>query len=440
MMGSPGVRAAQEKEAEVHRRLIEHVVGGGNLAIVEAPPGSGKTYLLLKAAVRALKGKMRVAVATQTNTQADDICRRLANDRVPCTRFASSQQPQVDLGASVAWERKAAKLPMGPCIVVGPSAKWGLVSGVVPFDVVFIEEAWQLAWSDFMLLRQVSARFVVIGDPGQVPPVVSTDVSRWVTSPRPPHAAAPEVLLEDGRIDSLRLSLPSTRRLPPDTVDLIRSFYSFRFDAFAGPGERVVEAAGRSKGAADKAIDLLRDGSAVGYALPTPKGGPPLDCDDAVAAAAAGLVTRLLERGTSCLIDGERRPLAPEDIGLCATHRIMNGAIEMRLPVSLKDQVAVDTPERWQGLERKVMIMIHPLSGVVTPSDFDLETGRLCVMASRHRAGLIILTRDHLSETLEDFLPRAEHAVGRPDVAGRGHDRNLRFWKELEKSGRVVAG
>jgi len=84
--------------------------------------------------------------------------------------------------------------------------------------------------------------------------------------------------------------------------------------------------------------------------------------------------------------------------------------------------------------------MVHPLSGVVTPSDFDLETGRLCVMASRHQAGLIILTRDHLSETLEDFLPRAEQAVGRPDVAGRGHDRNLRFWRELEKTNRIVAG
>jgi hypothetical protein len=314
------------------------------------------------------------------------------------------------------------------------------VNGVVPFDVVFIEEAWQLAWSDFMLLRQVSGRFVVIGDPGQVPPVVSTDVSRWVTSPRPPHAAAPEVLLDDGSIESLRLSLPATRRLPADTVDLIRSFYSFRFDAFARPGERVVEAGGRSKGAADKALDLLREGSAVGYTLPTPEGGPPLDCDDGVAAAVAGLVTRLLERQASCLIDGERRPLEPEDIGLCATHRIMNGAMEMRLASSLKDRVAIDTPERWQGLQRKVMIMVHPLSGVVTPSDFDLETGRLCVMASRHQAGLIILTRDHLSETLEEFLPRAEQAVGRPDVAGRGHDRNLRFWRELEKTNRIVAG
>jgi len=45
-----------------------------------------------------------------------------------------------------------------------------------------------------------------------------------------------------------------------------------------------------------------------------------------------------------------------------------------------------------------------------------------------------------LPEAKAEFLPRAEQAVGRPDVAGRGHDRNLRFWRELERTNRVVAG
>ncbi len=36
-----------------------------------------------------------------------------------------------------------------------------------PFDVVFVEEAWQMGWADFMLLGQVAERFVLIGDPGR---------------------------------------------------------------------------------------------------------------------------------------------------------------------------------------------------------------------------------------------------------------------------------
>lgn len=429
----------ERKAEDVRKALLDHVLDDGRLAIVEAPPGSGKTHLLLDVAVAAVRKKRaRVAIATQTNTQADDICRRLDAAGVACTRFAAKEHPPQNLGQRVTWLSKSIGLPTGPCIVVAPSAKWGLVNLPAPFDVVFVEEAWQLAWSDFMLLRQVAGRFVLIGDPGQIPPVVSTDVSRWVTAPRPPYAAAPQVLLEDGRVESLHRSLPATRRLPRDTVNLIRSFYGFSFEALAG--ERLVKAGGRSKDAADKTIDLLADGSAAAYTLPTPDGGPPLDCDEEMADEAVRVVTRLLDRESQCVVDGERARLQPEDIGLCATHRIMNGAIEMRLPSKLRSRVAVDTPERWQGLERKVFLMVHPLSGVVRPSDFDLETGRLCVMASRHKAAVVVLARDHVGETLEDFLPRAEQGLGRPDVAGRGHHRNLAFWKALERAGRIVAG
>ena len=99
----------------------------------------------------------------------------------------------------------------------------------------------------------------------------------------------------------------------------------------------------------------------------------------------------------------------------------------------------MDTPERWQGLECKVMILVHPLSGVLRPSAFDLETGRLCVMASRHRAGMIVLTRDHLRTTLSEFIPTASQAIGRKDVEGRGLRDNLEFWTRLSSAGRVVA-
>jgi hypothetical protein len=115
----------------------------------------------------------------------------------------------------------------------------------------------------------------------------------------------------------------------------------------------------------------------------------------------------------------------------------MNAAMAMRLDGSLS-HVSIDTPERWQGLERRVMVIVHPLSGVSHPSAFDLETGRLCVMASRHQVGLVVVSRDHLSETLETHLPVADQAVGRPDVSGRGHHQNWMFWHALEEQKRVV--
>jgi hypothetical protein len=79
------------------------------------------------------------------------------------------------------------------------------------------------------------------------------------------------------------------------------------------------------------------------------------------------------------------------------------------------------------------------MSGVVSPSSFDLETGRLCVMASRHQAGLIIVSRDHVGRTLANFVPAADQAPGRPDRVGRGHDAHLKFWDSLVADERVRA-
>jgi hypothetical protein len=431
----------QRMAKAVERELCGHVLDRGRLAVVQAPPGSGKTTLLLKAVQAATRGRLRIAVATQTNSQADDICIRLARDypSLRAIRFAGSGTPAVDLGRTIAWETVTGNLPTGPCIVVGTSAKWGMVDIARPFDVVFVEEAWQLGWADFMLLGQVSGAFVLIGDPGQIPPVVSVDVARWETSPRPPHLAAPKVILADPTVRFERWNLPATRRLPRDSAELVRPFYDFDFQATAAPLERAIALESGSRTSTDRTLDLLREGSVAGFTLPTPSEGPPLEEDPDVARAAAQIVSRLLSRRPTRRWNGASRKLEPWDIGISATHRVMNTALDLALPRALRGQVKVDTPERWQGLERPIMIVVHPLSGVVRPSAFDLETGRLCVMASRHLAGMIVLSRDHIGDTLERFIPSADQPVGRPDVAGRGHLDNLTFWSQLVDRQRVVA-
>lgn len=419
--------------------LLQHVRDEERLAVVQAPPGSGKTHLLLTAVREAFSRKQRVAVATQTRSQADDICRRLVAPpfSVPAIRFVAkgglgSAQPT---GVQAIADHKC--LPSTPCVVVGTTAKWGTIQLRTSLDVVFIEEAWQMDWADFMLLGQVAARFVLIGDPGQISPVVSIDASRWETAPRPPQRAAPELILRERAASALCLELPATRRLPHDTAGLIRPFYDFEFDSWAEPGERSLELARAGKGRMDAALDLLASGTVVALTLPTPSGGPPLECDEEIADLAVRVVRRMMERQGVVAFDGKRAPLKADQIGLVATHHVMNAAMALRREAALSE-VNIDTPERWQGLERRVMVVVHPLSGVCRPSAFDLETGRLCVMASRHQVALVVVSRDHLSETLETHLPVAEQAVGRPDVSGRGHHQNWTFWRTLQELERVV--
>jgi hypothetical protein len=424
----------------VHQQLIAHIESDGRLAVVKAPPGSGKTRLLIDVVVHLRRARYRIAVACQTNAQANDVCQRLARlPGVAVIRFASHGADPIDLGPSVTWMSATNDLPPGPCIVVGTTAKWGLVHLHDPFDVLLIDEAWQMAWKDFMLCGQVAERFVLIGDPGQIPPVITLDVSRWETSPRPPHVSAPDVIAADGRIDFLPLSLPASRRLPHDAVRLIRPFYDFDFESYSAPRERAVIVDRGGNAAHDRAIDLLRAGSVVGVTLPTPSSGPPLEKDDEIARVTVEVVRRVLARRPRLKFNGSELPLEPANIGISSTHRAMNMAIDLALPSSLRGRIKVDTAERWQGLERGLMIVVHPLSGVVSPSTFDLETGRLCVMTSRHQCGLVVVTRDHLRDTLRGFIPSAAQAVGKPDVAGRGHDVHSGVWRTLEEQGRVVA-
>src|SRR5262245_11177098 len=65
-------REIEDRVRSTTDELLKHVRDEERLAVVQAPPGSGKTYLLLQAVTEAYKRKQRVAIATQTRSQADD--------------------------------------------------------------------------------------------------------------------------------------------------------------------------------------------------------------------------------------------------------------------------------------------------------------------------------------------------------------------------------
>lgn len=59
-------------------------------------------------------------------------------------------------------------------------------------------------------------------------------------------------------------------------------------------------------------------------------------------------------------------------------------------------------------------------------------------MASRHQISLVVIARDHLTDTLEHHLPVAGQPVGKPDLSGAGHVQNLAFWSSLQAQDRVI--
>jgi len=431
--------------SKLEKDLVKELLGGRKLAVVQAPPGSGKTHMLLAVVSKLVENGLCVALAAQTNRQADDIAHRWSNDfpDLPAVRLGSrSSVPPANFPANVFWETESKNLSRSSGLYISTTAKWTTLRDPAPFDLLAVDEAWQMSWADLMQCANLSERYYLIGDPGQIPPVITIDIRRWQTAPRPPHRPAPEVVMSDPDLvkDAFIGALPACRRLPFESVEFVKPFYSFDFEAYAKPKEReIIYKSLNSESPLNSLFMSLKSGQPVIVTLPTPDDGPALEVDSELAKSVTQVIDDLLTaKAEISLGDGKTRLLKASDIGVCATHRSMNGEISRNLSTAHND-VSVDTPERWQGLQRPIMIVVHPLSSVIDPSDFDLETGRLCVMASRHQVALIIMTRDHVGKTLASFIPEATQAPGQPDVVGRGHAAHSIFWRSLESAGRIMA-
>jgi superfamily I DNA and/or RNA helicase len=72
----------------------------------------------------------------------------------------------------------------------------------------------------------------------------------------------------------------------------------------------------------------------------------------------------------------------------------------------------VETANRFQGLERKVILSLHTLSGKRRLDAFSTEGGRMCVATSRHRVHCIVVGRDGIQDLLNEFSPDDARYLG----------------------------
>lgn len=434
-----------QKADAVHENIRDGFLADKKLAVIKAPPGSGKTFMLLRILASLVEANWRIAIATQTNTQAEDLIRQLSEHEVlqnfSIARLGSSGSVAPDgFPTNAEWVLNTADISEGPGVAVSTAAKWASLRENPGFDLFAIDEAWQMKWADMMRCSAVSDRYLLIGDPGQIPPVTSVDTARWGTSHRPPHKAVPEVALEEFLEEAMTDELPAVRRLPNASVDYVKPFYDFDFEAYAEPEDRAISFGLLPESPFSKIILGFSAFEPQLLTVPTPEDGPPIETDADVAEAIKSLVEQMLSSNIEIsLAPGQQpRPITQNDIGISATHRAMLGMIRKTLGTGLA-HIRVDTPERWQGLQMPFMIAVHPLSSALNPSDFDLQTGRLCVMASRHQIGLVIVSRDHIFETLADTVTFATQAPGQPDETGRGREAHDALLGLLEERNRVVA-
>ncbi|MEV1286937.1 AAA domain-containing protein [Micromonospora sp. NPDC049679] len=393
---------AVEAERVVTAVLDDLRSGAHRGVVVDSPPGAGKSTLVVRAAVELAAAGEPLIVIAQTNEQVDDLVDRLAQaapelaiGRLSATDYVPSER--VSRHATVRVAAKVADLA-GAAVILGTAAKWAMVSdGSWPWAIV--DEAYQMR-SDALL--RVAGRFeraLFVGDPGQLDPFSTVETSRWTGLTWDPMQSAVAVLLRHNPELPVH-RLPVSWRLPASAAPVVaEAFYPFTgFRAGTTADERLLHLSAPGPGdAVDAAVELAASSGWALYELPARH---TLRTDIEAASACAALALRVLERGAVAVSSGVSAPVDASRIAIGAAHRDQVAAIRSQLG-SAGEGITVDTANRLQGREYDVTVVLHPLSGRRDATAFHLESGRLCVLTSRHRHACIVVARAGIAELLD---------------------------------------
>lgn len=414
---SADLSALELAEARL-REVLQTQWQGIPALVLNSPPGAGKTGVAERLAVQSLALiKERVMIATQTNEQAFDLTRRLAAGFSKFKFYMMTSESLEIPGDILALSNLTVvhgsyDLPPGPVVAIGNAAKWSwLDADDCQFDLQIVDEAYQLPDYRFHQIAGLARRHVLIGDPGQIDPVIKVEIERWRSDAAGPHVPAPRALVER-HPGVMQLSLPVSRRLDEDSAQIVQPAFYPELEFVALHKRRPLSFAMRGVAPMDTPLDAVTKGqSLVMVELPALLTG---DVDHALADEMVWTIRRLLKRGASFCDDTGEKAVTPARIGVACARVAQVNAIRERLGPDLAD-VFVETANRFQGLERDLMFVQHPLSGRADASEFYLEAGRLCVLLSRHRVACWIFSREGVGRQLRRYAPRGDRSLGISD-------------------------
>ncbi|MFD6422125.1 AAA domain-containing protein [Streptomyces sp. NPDC060198] len=399
----PGAAAARATGAILHDTLH----GDARGVVVNSPPGAGKSTLVVRAALELASAGRPLMVIAQTNAQVDDLVLRLAEKEpeLPVGRLHSSDSDPYDKALddleNVRKSAKAADLA-GLDVVVSTAAKWAHVKNVEPWEHAIVDEAYQMRSDALLAVAGLFRRALFVGDPGQLDPFSIVGADQWAGLSHDPSASAVSTLLAHNPLLPQH-RLPVSWRLPASAAPLIsEAFYPYTpFRSGTDHGDRTLSFAEASDGSGpDRVLDVAAESGWGLLELParhTPRTDP-----EAVHAVAL-VVRRLLDRGTTATSERstEPVPVTADRIAVGTAHRDQAAAVRAALAGLGVTGVSVDTANRLQGREFDVTVVLHPLSGRPDATAFHLETGRLCVLASRHRHACVVVCRAGVADLLD---------------------------------------
>ncbi|ACL42067.1 conserved hypothetical protein (plasmid) [Pseudarthrobacter chlorophenolicus A6] len=380
-------------------KALYSVWSGAPITIVDSPPGAGKTTLVAQAvAYFRERSNLKIIVACATRRAAYDIAERIAAELGPdrdgnpqVALSVTNMEPPIGVskgGAHTGGRNIPVVRTIASCKTTNRPA----------CDLMIIDEAYQATFADVSNASDEAQQILMVGDPGQIGPVVTADVSAFRGRETAPHMRAPEVF---ARMANAEIhSLDTTYRLGQETVNAIAPLYDFPFTS-SRPDRYLTDA----------------DGDRVSEIVPFRVDPAPtfdhLDTLVEVAKYSAGLIgVELVE------FDEDDQPftrkLVASDIAIVVAHNAQASGITAILRSLKAEGIYVGTADKMQGGQWHAVVAMDPFIGYTSAGSHQLSPGRLCVMASRHMTHLTWVFSDGWEEALMDpDIDQEEAKLGR---------------------------
>lgn len=356
-------------------RALYLIVSGARVTVVKSPPGGGKTESIVTIAAHlANRLNVDVSVGTATREQAIGLSHRMIEQVDPervMVRMANVDPTLLPRGVITQKPKQPGNFGKGMVTIRTVASLKQSRQDPGAQRVLIVDEAYQSTFSSVAAAGQFFAQIVLVGDPGQIGPVITTDTSAYEGLSHPPHHPSPLVFANHESAEVL--SIDRTFRLGQETVDAIAPLYDFPFTS-ARPKRTLTTQRGR----------VLAEIEHVQH--------PKVDRSDdtdlmwAVARRAADLV--------GCIQENEdregnvtERVLDQSDVAVVAALNSQVSTIKGMLSSLHMDEVDVGTADRLQGGEWAAVVALDPMCGGQA-AEHNLSLGRLCVMASRHTTHL----------------------------------------------------
>ncbi len=400
-------------------QVIQRMFAARDYHIVQGPPGTGKTSGLLTRYIHKLynETELTVLILSFTNRAVDEICQNLRKHDIKFIRTGQSEEVEAELLDNLIEGKRFHEVSevLKSCRVwvatVQSCNAWiSDLLRVVNIDELVIDEASQIMENSILGIIARIGKTILIGDQNQLPPITRQSGEGFSFTHEQLsglcYDSYGQSLMErldrvckaKGWLDSTTM-LHQHYRMHDEIADLIQPYYN----------GRLISMQARQKEPLPVSGNPLLDSRLVWIEFPPSRFAwyDPLQVD-----CVLKLIRLLTDNGS--LSD------PASELGIVAPFRAMIHALRKELPEALKN-LTIDTVERFQGSERRNIIITLPLHSAEVLRNVEALSAdgrvdrKLNVAMSRAQERLFVLGCPAIcaNSTHYKFLMDRIHASGR---------------------------